>query len=185
MPVFKTLTELQEIFIKANDKFLLKNKYLLTTQISERALCGALMLAMNDVLMRRDYKDYYIDVEYNRNEGRVKTIINENFKIITINCDLILHSRGNNKWQDNLIALEMKKSERPEIEKQSDRERLMALTKNSDGVWSADGIALPEHVCGYVLGVYYEVIHRSKEILMEFYNCGVKYFDRRIHFDEI
>ena len=184
MPTLKTFDELLNIFLEANDQFLSMNKDLITSKVSERALCGALMLAMNGVIRQHDrhsnYKDYFVDIEYNRNNGRVKTIINEDFKIITINCDLILHSRGNNKWQDNLIALEMKKSERPEKEKRSDRERLIMLTKDSDGVCAADGITLPEYVCGYVLGVYYEVNQRTKEILMEFYRCGVKYMDKRI-----
>jgi hypothetical protein len=51
----------------------------------------------------------------------------------------------------------MKKASAPENEKQNDKLRLMALTKDSyDDVWSFDGKTLPEHVCGYTLGIYYE-----------------------------
>ncbi|TWH60247.1 hypothetical protein DesLBE_4672 [Desulfitobacterium sp. LBE] len=175
-----------KFFLEANKRFLSQNVELFTTRVSERTLCGALMMAMNGVIRRRNryfnYKGYFVDIEYNRNSGRVKTIINDDFRIIKINCDLILHSRGHNKWQDNLIALEMKKSNRPEKERQSDRERLIALTKDSDGVWSADGITLPEHVCGYVLGIYYEVNQRENEILLEFYKCGRKFSDSKINF---
>ena len=124
MPILKTSEELLEIFLEANECFLSQNGDLLTTMVSERTLCGALMMAMNGVIRQRDryynYKEYFLDVEYNRNGGRVKNIINDDLRIITINCDLILHSRGQNKWQDNLIALEMKKSNRLEKEKQSD-----------------------------------------------------------------
>lgn len=38
------------------------------------------------------------------------TTINGEMKEITIQCDLIVHSRGTNKQRDNLIAVEMKKS---------------------------------------------------------------------------
>ena len=54
-----------------------------------------------------------------------------------------------------------------------DRKRLKLLTKVSfDDIWSADGRSLPEHVCGYVLGVYYEINYRRKEILIEYYYKG-------------
>ena len=44
-----------------------------------------------------------------RNNGRVKTIYNNDLKVVTIICDLIVHSRGEIVEKDNLIALEMKK----------------------------------------------------------------------------
>ena len=100
---------------------------------------------------------------------------------MTIVCDLILHSRGRSKWQDNLIAVEMKKSTRLSSDKQSDRERLMALTRLTDGVWSADGVTLPEHVCGYVLGVYYEINFNDMTALLEYYSNGVKQTEHVIH----
>lgn len=47
--------------------------------------------------------------------------------------------------QDNLIAIEMKKANCADMEKDKDRVRLMALTRNSyDSVWSADAKILPE-----------------------------------------
>ena len=86
---------------------------------------------------------------------------------------LILHSRGENPIQDNLIALEMKKSTRPQLEKQKDRERLIALTKDSfDNIWSNDGHTLPEYVCRYVLGVYYEINYSLNLVLIEYYKQG-------------
>lgn len=101
-----------------------------------------------------------------------KTIRGQQEEIIPINCDLILHSRGENVDQDNLIAIEMKKSNAPSAEKQKDRERLIALTKDSfDDVWAWDH-NLPEHVCRYVLGVYYEINYRQKEIHIEYYRRG-------------
>src|SRR5699024_5877495 len=70
---------------------------------------------------------------------------------------------------DNLIALEMKKSYRPMKEKENDKARLVALTKDSyDGVWSFDGKTLPEHVCGYDLGIYYEIDSKNCLVYIEY-----------------
>lgn len=56
---------------------------------------------------------YFADAEYNRKQnGQIKTIIDENMEEVKVQCDLILHSRGKNVERDNLIAIEMKKSNR-------------------------------------------------------------------------
>ncbi len=180
-----TRDEMILIFHEANAKFLSLNTDLFTTEVAERTLCGALMVAINGVIKKgfdrlNRYKNYFVDVEYNRNEGIVKTIINDDLKIVPINCDLILHSRGHHKWQDNLIAIEMKKVNRPEAEKLNDRNRLIALTRLTDGVWSADGVTLPEHVCGYVLGIYYEVDTKNMTAHIEFYSEGDKFAEEQI-----
>lgn len=95
--------------------------------------------------------------------------------IININCDVILHSRGNIIAQDNLIAMEMKKSNRPDEQKTSDKNRLRALTKDSyDDIWSFDGDTLPKHVCGYIFGFYLEINIQDRECLFECYEKGVK-----------
>ena len=74
--------------------------------------------------------------------------------------------------QDNLIAIEMKKSNALAREKQKDRERLIALTKDSfNDVWAWDN-NFPEHVCRYVLGVYYEINYRRNLISIEYYRNG-------------
>ncbi len=180
-----TRDEMVLIFHEANAKFLSLNTDLFTTEVAERTLCGALMVAINSVINKgfdrlKRYKNYFVDVEYNRNGGIVKTIINNDLKIVPINCDLILHSRGRHKWQDNLIAIEMKKVNRPEAEKLNDRNRLIALTRLTDGVWSADGVTLPKHVCGYVLGIYYEVDNKNMTAYIEFYSEGDKFAEERI-----
>ena len=41
-----------------------------------------------------------------------------------------------------------------------------------DDVWSFGGKALPEHVCRYVLGVYYEINYKRKSIRIEYYRKG-------------
>lgn len=180
------LEKLINLFEKSNEMLITKDNELFITNVSERTLCGALMLHLYEAIKETIYKDYHVDVEYNRNIGSklktiTKTIHGLENKVITINCDLIIHSRGHNVSQDNLIAIEMKKAERPPGEKKSDRERLMALTKDSfDNVWLFDGKTLPEHVCRYKLGVFYEINYKLKEILIEYYVGGDLYSTKRV-----
>lgn len=168
------IKELKKIFNKANDRFLLKSKQMIYDDVSERCLCSELKSFLKDELDKTPYKDYYIDNEYNRNCGKVKTTINGEMKVIIIQCDLIVHSRGTNEQRDNLIAIEMKKSYQAQEYKDSDRDRLCALTKrmHNNEVYSYDGKTFPKHVCGYGLGVYYEVDKDKKKILIEYYKDG-------------
>ena len=125
----------------------------------EENLCGRLALIINDLLPEFGFQEYYVDTEYNRKQnGEIKTILDDDYEIIRIRCDLIVHSRGDKVKNDNLLAIEMKKSNLPEEEKESDRKRLRALTKTSyDDTWSNDGLTHPEHVCGYHLGKFIEI----------------------------
>ena len=179
-------TDLEEIFEEANMAFIRKNMTLFDTQVSERTLCGALMIELHEVLKESRYSGYYVDVEYNRNVGGKlktlkKTIRGVGEQIVTINCDLIVHSRGQNIYRDNLIALEMKKSTARQRDKDSDRSRLECLTKSPwQDVWSYGGSVLPEHVCGYGLGVYYEINFKRKIILVEYYMRGQAYYQYEI-----
>ncbi len=50
--------------------------------------------------------------------------------VIPITWDIIVQSRGEYINQDNLIAIEMKKSSNTKAEKDKDRERLIALTED-------------------------------------------------------
>lgn len=174
----KTYDKMVDLFEKSNERFLERDKSLFINQVSERTLCGALMLHIDRILHDdRNLVGYYVDVEYNRNAGAIKTICKTikgpDMKVIRINCDLIVHSRGEIKKQDNLIAIEMKKSAAPKTRKDKDRDRLVALTKDSfDDVWSFDGKSLPEHVCRYLLGVYYEIDFRKRLIHIEYYHKG-------------
>ncbi len=175
------IKELENIFEKANNQFLTKNLMLFETQVSERTLCGALMLELNQAKSGTEFSDYFVDVEYNRNVGGKlktikKTIKGHEEQIVTINCDLILHSRGMNSFNDNLIALEMKKATGKKQDKDSDKTRLECLTKSSDqDVWSHGGEVFPEHVCGYRLGIYYEVDFNHHKVEVEYYKSGNMY----------
>lgn len=170
--------ELKRLFLKANKRFLENDIELFEADVSERTLCGALKEHIDVVKEGTDFENYHVDVEYNRNKNkRVKTCcpFDEDGlpKPVNINCDLIVHSRGKIVQQDNLIAIEMKKSNRPKKEKNNDRRRIIALTKDSyDDTWSFDGETLPEHVCRYKLGIYYEINFSKKFILLEYYYRG-------------
>lgn len=174
------MEKLIELFEMANEAFLVHDIDLFKMKVSERTLCGGLMHFLYEQICKSVYSDYFVDVEYNRNvNGTIKTCVQtakgDQEKIITINCDLIVHSRGHKVEQDNLIAIEMKKSSARKKDKQSDRDRLRALTKDSfNNEWSFDGITLPEHVCRYILGIYYEINFKKNEILIEYFHKGEK-----------
>ena len=185
----ETYDKMVALFEKSNARFLERDRSLFINQISERTLCGALMLHI-DRILHDDLKlvGYYVDVEYNRNAGAIKTICKTikgpDMKVIRINCDLIVHSRGGITKQDNLIAVEMKKSTAHKTRKDRDKERLVALTKDSfDDVWSFDGRSLPEHVCRYLLGVYYEIDYKNQAIYIEYYRRGCKVKEYTIAFE--
>lgn len=107
--------ELVKIFERANKRFLYKNTAFILSNVAERSLCSTLAQCLYLEIRHSKYSRYYVDVEYNRNNGRVKTICNDDLKVVTIICDLIVHSRGEIVEKDNLIALEMKKSYRPKF----------------------------------------------------------------------
>jgi hypothetical protein len=136
------------------------------------------MLVIRDALIANGLGNYYSDIEYNRNfDGQIKTIIDGNMEITNITCDLIIHSRGLISEQDNLIAIEMKREKHPESEKNKDRIRLKSLTKpaNDSMIYSADGRTFPKHVCGYILGVFYEISIDRRQINIEYYRDGELY----------
>jgi hypothetical protein len=150
----------------------------------EQNLCARLGLALRDLLPEYGLEDYYVDAEYNRNQdGQVKTIINDNEEVVKITCDLILHSRGEILERDNILAYEIKKSSRSADEKESDRNRLIAMTKQrGDDIWPADGNTHLEHVCGYLLGTYVELDVEARSYLLEHYRRGKIVEDREGQF---
>jgi hypothetical protein len=167
-----------KLFLKVNQKFLHNEMGSILSNLAERALCARMMLYFQEAIAKTAFNDYYVDVEYNRNDGKVKTIIekNEELVVVSVTCDLIIHSRGEKINQDNLLALEMKKSTASEQEKKKDKNRLIALTKDSyDDVWSFDGRTLPEHVCRYLIGIYYEIDIANRLVVLEYYKKGEKW----------
>lgn len=167
-----------EMFQYVNNKFLKEQKELVLSNVSERAWYTHFAIYFSRVLNSFKLpRRYTVDTEYNRNQGRIKTILDDtqNFEVIDVSCDFIIHSRGKYIEKDNLICIEMKKSTRPEKEKIKDKNRVRILTKNSyKDTYSFDGKSLPEHVCGYILGIYYEIDINKRNVYVEYYNCGEK-----------
>lgn len=160
------------IFKKANDRFWTENSRNIEMNVSERSLCSSFAQCLKEIMKEESIKGYYADTEYNRNGCMVKTIINEEREIIEIICDLIVHSRGENVLQDNLLAIEMKKRENHrEIEE--DKKRLIIMTKDT---YFGEIIfeELPRHICRYALGIYYNIDTQKREIELEYYEHGKK-----------
>lgn len=147
--------------------------------VNERNSCGRMSIYMQRIANESGLAAYFADTEYNRKQsGAIKTILDGQAKVIPINCDLLLHSRGVIVAEDNLIAIEVKKQDTSRADKEKDRDRLRALTKSShDDIWAADGVTLPEHVCGYVLGVLIELDRKNRICRYEYYRQGAKFDD--------
>jgi hypothetical protein len=121
---------------------------------------------------------YFADVEYNRGcNDRMKAIIDAQYRVLSVTCDLILHARGERE-PDNLIAIEMKRySHRQEDkDKDSDRERLRALTGAARELMDYRTGRPVEHVSGYALGYYVELL-RGGRFRIEKYEGGVQVDD--------
>jgi hypothetical protein len=163
------------VFEDALSSFLAAEGASLLTDVSERSTCGRFAIYLQRQLEVDGFNGYYADVEYNRKQhGQVKTILNDQLEIVQITTDLIAHTRGEKPPPgDNLIAVEAKKSTRPDHEKEADRARLQAMTRIPfDGVWPWDG-SHPEHVCGYAVGVYVEIDIAQRELRLDFYKKGL------------
>jgi len=166
--------DLKKIITPALRDFFEEELQSILDDVAERSLCARLAMHFERYMKEFNLEGYYADTEYNRKQGgKVKTILLGNEEIIPITCDLIVHSRGQSVTKDNLIALEMAKSNKSEDDLRSDRIRLMAMTKVAyDDIWSADGVTHPEHVCGYVKGLYL-ILDRTKRVAyLEHYAQG-------------
>lgn len=167
---------LKNLFEICFARFLESEKENIANGTSERNLCARFAMILQDEANKAGLHGYYADPEYNRKQdGRIKTIVDDNEHIVNITCDLILHSRGANKKLDNLIAIEMKRESRRDADKELDRVRLRALTMESyNRVWSADGGTDPEHVCNYQVGYYLEIGSKERKIVVEEYRKGAQ-----------
>ena len=162
--------KLLDIFYLANQRFLKRNMSNLANNISERSLCASLSCEINKILESSDLCEYFCDVEYNRNGHEVKAIIDDDCKIIKIQNDLIIHSRGT-KMKDNLLALEMKKSTSSLVKMNEDRNRLKCLTKQEcSDIFSYNGLSFPKNVCKYEIGIFYIIDVNAKIITIEIYS---------------
>lgn len=176
--------KLINILEKTSEMFLKEQLVFILSGVSERSWYTQFVLHLKNIIEKNKITGYYIDTEYNRNNGKIKTICDNNtLEIIPVTCDIIVHSLGENTYKDNLICIEMKKSTARLKDKQSDKRRLELLTRKSfDNIWSADGKCLPKHVCGYELGVYYEININKRLVHIEYYQDGIKIMERNNKF---
>lgn len=153
-------------------EFLGRERANIQADISERNLCGRLMLYLDVARVHLHLDHYFTDTEYNRNLGDLKRIRhNDVDSADIITCDLIVHSRGRHE-PDNLIAIEMKKKKHARAHKDADRRRLVALTRTHE---QAQGLAKgPDHVYGYQLGLFIEIDTERPAYLLETYQHGEK-----------
>jgi hypothetical protein len=165
---------LRAVFETSVAQFLQRETQNILNGTAERNLCACWAPLLENAAIAAGFEGYRADADYNRMlKDRVKAIMPDSGREIRIVCDLILHSRGELPGHDNLIAIEVKRSSRPEDEKESDRERLRTLTRPSfDGVWAPDGVNLPDYVCGYTLGYYVELDIDTRSFLIEEYVEG-------------
>ncbi len=171
-----------KIFKEANKKFLKENINSIERDVAEECLCSSLSKCLDKVMETRKISGYYAEANYNRNEYMYKTIVNNQYKVIRIKCDLIVHSRGENTIQDNLLAIEMKKKNNPQ-DRTENRERLEIMTKNT---YYGEVIfeELPRHICRYSLGIFYDLDKDKREIEMEFYKNGTLTWKEKIKYDK-
>jgi hypothetical protein len=157
---------LREIIKQAVSELLNREYTLIRKNAHEQAICNRLARYVEVAKDNHGLKQYYVDVEYDRHGERRKTIYNVKTGVpINIVSDLLLHSRGEQEI-DNLIAVEMKKASGKAKDKQSDRERLQALTT------TRPNDAPPGHVWDYMVGYYLEVDVKNASLLVEEYEAG-------------
>jgi hypothetical protein len=154
--------KLIDIFNASLEQFFEHETLQVLQGVNERSSCARLAVYLQRIAEQAGLDGYFVDAEYNRmQEGKIKTILDDNETVVRINCDLILHGRGNRGCRENLIAVEMKKDGRPISHYEKDRRRLRALTKDPDSaknqVWAIGknvDYLWPQHVCGYILGAF-------------------------------
>ena len=166
------MANINQYFDAAFSRFLLEERANVTGLASERNLCGQLSRILNEDRQASQLDEFIADPEYNRqNLNQIKTIIDDELNVITITSDIVFHRRGHAGLENNLMAIEMKKSDQPLEKRNDDRNRLRALTNQDvDSIQVLNGA--PEHVRGYCLGVYLELDVKTLVFTIEKYSNG-------------
>lgn len=165
--------DLRDLFRAALQRFAELERSNVASGVSERSLCARLAMVLEPMALERGLCGYFADVEYNRGRGdRVKAIIDAQYRVLSVTCDLILHARGV-RQPDNLIAVEMKRHSHRQDDKDSDRERLRALTGAARELMDYGTGRPVEHVSGYALGYFVELL-RGGRFSIEEYAGGVQ-----------
>lgn len=159
--------ELIKLILDSLNSFVRDDKILLDRMVSERALCGALMLKIHTNLQKSTFAGYYVDVEFNKSmqlKGNeyiydLKRLPNGKY----ISTDIIVHGRGMGAEPDNLIAIEMKKKanggKEYKTRRATDIQRLKYLTA-------------PNYMYQYLLGVLVEIDFADSKIGLKLFKSG-------------
>ena len=159
--------ELINLILDSLNSFVRDDVILLDRIVSERTLCGALMIKMHTNLQKTAFTGYYVDVEFNKSmqlKGNeyiydLKRLPNGKY----ISTDIIVHGRGMGAEPDNLIAIEMKKKTNGEneyeVKRAADIQRLKYLTD-------------PNYMYQYLLGVFVEIDFTDSKIGLKLFKCG-------------
>lgn len=151
----KLTEELIDIFEKAKNEFLEKEKSIIKNDTNERTLTQRLAFYL-ELQLRKNikYENYSVDCEYNRKEEDIKRLkFGKNTDKKEIYPDIIVHQR---KIKNNLIAIEMKKTTSRNTDKIKDIEKLEALTDRKNDYH-------------YTLGIYFELDITDNNNIINFF----------------
>ena len=154
----KLSKELIDIFEKAKNEFLEKEKAIIKNDTNERTLTQRLAFYL-ELQLRKNikYENYSVDCEYNRKEEDIKRLkFGKNTDKKEIYPDIIVYQR---KIKNNLIAIEMKKTTSRNTDKIKDIEKLEALTDRKNDYH-------------YTLGIYFELDITDNNNIINFFVDG-------------
>ena len=154
----KLSKELIDIFERAKNEFLEKEKDIIKNDTNERTLTQRLAFYL-ELQLRKNikYENYSVDCEYNRKEEDIKRLkFGKNTDKKEIYPDIIVHQR---KIKNNLIAIEMKKTTSRNTDKIKDIEKLEALTDRKNDYH-------------YTLGIYFELDITDNNNIINFFVDG-------------
>lgn len=116
--------------VEKSINLLYENDYsLIFAKQSERSVCARLAFILQNALKLNNITNYFVDVEYVLFKKKHSSRDNEkstNEDKGKGYCDLVIHSRGKNKYANFLLAIEMKVHNNNNME--SDIDRLKKLT---------------------------------------------------------
>src|SRR5689334_12113032 len=88
---------IRDVFTSSLESFLTKESQEIVEGVNERNNCARWAQYLELAAHERGLLEYIADPEYNRKQnGQIKTILDGKGTVVTINCDLILHTRGAN-----------------------------------------------------------------------------------------
>jgi hypothetical protein len=88
-------TLLRTVFELTLQEFFVHETHEVLEGVNERNNCCRMEIYMQSIAEAHGLHGYFADAEYNRKQnGRIKTILDREMKVVAINCDLILHSCG-------------------------------------------------------------------------------------------